>query len=453
MRSEIRTALAVLVTSAVLLGSATMALAADGDPGTPGPIASEPASPSTSAPTSEPTPSPSSEPTDAPTSEPTDTPTTPAPTTPPVPTGAFSVSDAQLRWGLNDESNNKAFAPGTFNFFSAGKIADPGKGNTKLTSAGWKQTDGHVAIKKYLKGSWTPATWAGLQTDTEGRTMTSTNGPFSGHEVVIGGGTGTVDPTKGSATIRWSGSFTVLYYSGYSFFYVTDPQLTVANGIGTLTATLSGYGSSMDDLSQWKPVAPQPGVVLADLRTVDLSADLGFSVTPEYRGVDAPEGSVQTKSSPDWGSFPKTFVAFQNASGTGSYWYSSGGAADAHKVAKPVTVSYAAGSPLTVKPPVTQRKKSSGSGPGADRPLAQPVQPATAPASPLALPAPVAPEAVLGAAPVLQTRPVSAVHGLRAAPDRSTDTTGVWILGGALLAASALVGVAPFVYSATRTER
>ena len=35
---------------------------------------------------------------------------------------AHQVSDAQLAWGLNDESNNRAFAPGTFNFLAAGAV-------------------------------------------------------------------------------------------------------------------------------------------------------------------------------------------------------------------------------------------------------------------------------------------------------------------------------------------
>lgn len=452
MRSEIRTAFAVLATTAVLLGSATMALASEGDD-----VVHEPAaatstpSPTESSPTPEPTESsPTPEPTD---SSPTPTPT-PSPTAAPVPTGAFTVSDAQVRWGINDESNNRAFAPGTFNFFSAGKIADPGRGNTQLTKAGWRQTDGRVSIQKFLDGSWTAATWEGLRTDTDGQSITGTNGPFSGHEVVIGGGTGTVDPKNGTASIQWSGSFTVLYYSGYSFFYATDPKLTVTGGVGRLTATLSGFGSSMDDLTQWKPVPPVPGVVLADLGRVDLSKDLGFTATPAYRGVavNVP-GGAQVRSGDSWGSFPQSFIDYQTSSGTGSYWYSSGGAADAHKVAKPVTVSYAAGSPVAVKAPAKVKKKKSDKNGSprnttVDRPASLPA-PLPAVAAPLSAPA----DALVAGTTYAQTRPVSTVTGVSTARADQPGAQGIWILGGVVLSAAVLVTLASLVHSATRTER
>ena len=37
-----------------------------------------------------------------------------------------------LRWGISNESNNRAFAPGTFNFFSAGVLPDPGRGGVQI---------------------------------------------------------------------------------------------------------------------------------------------------------------------------------------------------------------------------------------------------------------------------------------------------------------------------------
>ncbi|KAA1372946.1 hypothetical protein [Aeromicrobium fastidiosum] len=464
MRSEIRTAFAVLATTAVLLGSATMALAAEGDDVVPEPAAatstpspspsptesSPPPGPTESSPTPEPT---DSSPTPTPT-DPSPTPTpAPSPTAAPVPTGAFTVTDAQVRWGINDESNNRAFAPGTFNFFSAGKIADPGRGNTQLTQAGWKQADGQVSIQKYLNGSWTSATWEGLRTDTDGKSIPGTNGPFSGHEVVIGGGTGTVDPTSGTASIQWNGSFTVLYYSGYSFFYVTDPKLTVTGGVGRLTATLSGFGSSMDDLTQWKPVAPVPNVVLADLGAVDLAKDLGFTATPAYKGVAVTvPGDAQVRSGDSWGSFPQSFIDYQTSSGTGSYWYSSGGAADAHKVAKPVTISYAAGSPVAVKAPAKAKKKSAKNDAPRNKAVAPPASvPAGLPAVTAPLTAPA--DAQVAGTTYAQTRPVSTVTGASAAPVGRTGAEGVWILGGVLLGAAALVTLTPLIYSATRTER
>ena len=445
MRSEIRTVLAVLATAAVLMGSATMALGADADPvePTPSPTATTPT-------TTEPTvPSPT---------QPSPAATTPAPE---VPSGAFGVTDAQLRWGVNDESNNRAFAPGTFNFFSAGRIRDPGRGGVVMPESGWSQRSGNVSIEKYLNGRWTPATWAGLRTTSTGAAMSGTNGPFSNHEVVISGGSGTVDPAKGSATIQWSGSFTVLYYSGYSFFYVSDPTLTVTGGIGRLTGTLSGFGSSMDDLEKWEAIPARPGVVLAELGRVDLAQELGFSATPAYRGVSVSlpaSASPQARSGSAWGAFPQSFVDYQTASGTGSYWYSSGGAADVHKIAKPVTVSYSAGTPVRVTPPKSVRSGKGGSekvdndareAPRGSIPAA-PSSPAIPPAAPVVA-APAA-DLVQAGTTATQVRPVSTVTGVR--PDDDPSSTGaLWVLGGVLLAGALLTAASPFAYSAARTAR
>lgn len=438
MRSELRTGLATIAALAVVLGSATMALADDGDtevPTTPETTTTTPA-PETSEPT---------------TPEPTD-PTTPEPTTPEpteVPSGSFTVSNAQLRWGINDESNNKAFAPGTYNFFSAGKIANPGKGGVVLKESGWSQASGKVRIEKYAADSKTykKASWDGLKTDSTGKTMTGSNGPFSNHQIAISGGTGTVDPDAKSGTIRWKGSFTVLYYSGYSFFYVTDPTLTVKKGVGTLTATLSGYGSSMDDLSKWEAIKPVPNVVLANLGTVDLGKKLGFEATPKYDGVRVKVGSdqvQQVRSGNSWGSFPQSFVDYQANAGSAAYWYSSGGSADAHKAALPLTVSYSAGAPVTGTTPDTS---SSGS-PDVDNSALN--------APGLAPPAINPPLAAAGAAPasddllgdsLTQSRPVSTITGVTPATG-STSTAPVWVLSGVLVALTLLVGASPFAYSA-----
>jgi hypothetical protein len=446
MRSDLRTVLAALATSAVLLGSATMALASEVDPTDPDPAGTATASPSTPEP---------SETTPTPTPRPSETIDPPSTTT-------RTITDAQLRWGVNNETNNRAFAPGTFNFMSAGKIPDPGKGGVIMPQSSWRQVDGNVSIEKYLRGAWTPATWAGLRTTSAGSTMTGSNGPFSDHEVVVDGGTGTVDPADRSAAIQWTGSFTVIYYSGYSFFYVTDPKLTVTDGVGTLTGTLSGYRSSMEDMDTWEAVPPVPGVVLATLGKVDLSADLGFSVKPAYAGVavSVPADQVpQVRNSSVWGAFPQSFVDYQLTSGAGAYWYSSGGAADAHKPALPVTVSYSTAAPLKVKPATARIVKKSpapdndardapdgSDGPGT-RPLASAGQP---PAPPLPLTAPVAGDAVL--AGVIQPRltPVSTISGVRSRPLPSGAPTGVWVLGGVLLVAAAALALGPFAYAAKR---
>lgn len=447
MRSEIRTAIAAVVATVVVMASATMALAADGDPVDPDPTATTPTA-STPTPT-EPTP----------TATPTPTPTIPATTR--------TIDDAQLRWGINNESNNKAFAPGTFNFLSAGKIGNPGEGNKQINpkdqgatwnngkDASWKAADGNVALQKYVKKSWRPATFAGVRTNSSEVTMTGNNG-FSNHEIVLSGGTGTVDRTKRTASIQWTGSFTVVYYSGYSFFYVTDPKLTVSGGVGKLTATLSGFGSAMDDLEKWEAVTPVENVVLANLPGVDLGSDRGFTAKPAYTKVAVSVPSDQTeqiRNGATWGSFPQSFINFQTASGTASYWYSSGGAADAHKIALPVTVSYAAGAPVKVTPPPNVGGKTPDIDNSAPDAPAKTNSPAPAPvpiAPPAALAAPLPVDAApQSAAVTTQFRPVSTITGIQPLPDDSS-TRGIWILSGILLGVTLLVAVSPFAYSAVR---
>ncbi|NHA01711.1 hypothetical protein G5V59_23725 [Nocardioides sp. W3-2-3] len=188
---------------------------------------------------------------------------------------AFTVSDAVFRWGINDESNNNAFAPGTYNFPGAGKAPDPGRGGQVLDgrarwpstgALAWRASDGKVRIEKVTSSGPVLATYAGLRTGPDGQPL---GGPtvevFSGHQVVIAGGTGTVDPAAGTATIRWKGSFTVFYYSGMTFFSVTDPVLEVTPTSARITATGSGHASSMEDMTKWSPI-PATTVTLAETR-------------------------------------------------------------------------------------------------------------------------------------------------------------------------------------------
>ena len=57
------------------------------------------------------------------------------------------------------------------------------------------------------------------------------------------------------------------------------------------------------------------------------------------RGGRGPGGQTQQDRTGDgWGAWPQPFVDFQVQTGLGSYWYSSGGAADPHKAPDPVVV-------------------------------------------------------------------------------------------------------------------
>ncbi|WP_205475297.1 hypothetical protein, partial [Nocardioides sp. SYSU D00038] len=328
---------------------------------------------------------------------PTATPTaTTTPSTTPDPAAAFTVDDAQLRWGLNDESNNAAFAPGTYNFLSAGQVPDPGSGGRTIRNGRWSHTDavawwasrGKVRIeKRTADGRFVAATFAGLSTDASGARITSpTSGRFSGHQVVVDGGRGSVDPRAGTATVSWTGSFSVVHYSGMSYFVVSDPRLVVTRSEARLTGTLSGYASDRDDPTRWTAM-PRQTVTLANLprSQVALPARGGFTATPAYAGVryDAPAaGIAQVRSGPHWGAFPSGFLGWLDRAGSAAYWYSSGGATDAYKTASPLAVSWSADDP--VAPP---------SGP------AQPGSTTTVPASPSAPAAPLPPPPGAGGQP------------------------------------------------------
>jgi putative cell wall-binding protein len=265
-----------------------------------------------------------------------------------------SISGATFTWGLNNESGNKAYAPGTFNLLSAGVLTKANAADT-VTESEWKATDGNVTIQKNLDGAYSTATWAGLQTDSTGAPIPSpASGKTSGNRVSIAAGTGTVDPDGENADIRWDGDFTVAFYSGMTQFSASDPHLVVQNGVGTVTATLTGYGTDMADPTKFEAL-PATEAVLADLVNVDVT-DTGFQIAPEYLGVtlDLPSSATaQVTTGASAGAFPQSFVDFQLLTGQSSYWYSSGGSADAGKVALPIGVSYA--KPLPV-PTVTVSK-------------------------------------------------------------------------------------------------
>ena len=267
----------------------------------------------------------------------------------------FEVDDAQFRWGFNKESNNAGFAPDTYNFFAAGRIDDPGQGGQSISRSDWSAATGNVTIeKRQPDGSYDTATWDGLSTTPSGEDLSSpTAGRFSDHQVVMDGGSGTINPRQGTARITWDGDFTVLYYSGMTFFYVSDPTLVVRNGRGTVTATLGGFGTDRSDMTTWERL-PEKRVTLANLGKVGLGKN-GFAAKPTYLGVryQAPKSIGAQQRGDAFGSFPKSFVDYQVRTGQASYWYSSGGQTDRYKIASPMTVSYDADNAIT--PPEDER--------------------------------------------------------------------------------------------------
>ncbi|OFS27562.1 cell surface protein, partial [Brevibacterium sp. HMSC07C04] len=140
------------------------------------------------------------------------------------------------------------------------------------------------------------------------------------------------------------GSFTLVYYSGYTYWSVSDPKLEVKNGKGKLTGTFSGYGTDMEDLSKWEKLNPVEGTI-ADFEnnTVELDEN-GFTVTPDYEGIDSGQPD-QNKEKDGWGSFPRSWVDYNVQTGQTQYWYTSGGAADPRKKPTALTVKYTAEEP------------------------------------------------------------------------------------------------------------
>ncbi len=263
--------------------------------------------------------------------------------------GRTDLTDAVFRWGFNDESSNGAFFGGC-NYFVAGKAPDVGSAQV-FTQSRYSSKNGNVTIvKPNAAGEYVQASWETKCLTRSGVPVTSSvTTPVTEQQIVIAGGTGWVDPSTRSAEIRWEGDFTVVYYGGLTFWYASDPVLTVENGVGRVTATVGGYGADMDDLSKWEPLADQQ-VTLAVLHGVQMTST-GFTVTPDYLGVAvsvAPGGSAQAVPQPTrtadnaayWGAFPQDFVDFQQLTGQSAYWYTSGGAQDRGKPTLPLTVVY-----------------------------------------------------------------------------------------------------------------
>ncbi len=176
----------------------------------------------------------------------------------------------------------------------------------------------------------------------------------SNNKVVLSKGTGTVDTTAKTAHIKWTGSFTSVFYTGLTYWSATDPELTVnADGTATLSATASGYGASMEDPKVWEAIAPKK-IILANLNGVEVDAD-GFIKLPEYKSVAVPSSVTnQVTTGANWGAFPQDFIEFQGKTGTQAYWYSTGGSADPRKVATDLSIAWAVGN--DTQPPATGDK-------------------------------------------------------------------------------------------------
>jgi hypothetical protein len=291
-------------------------------------------------------------------------------TVPDLGEGTVTLDDAVLRWSLNAETGAAAYFGGC-NFLMAGvpgATGDTGGGRVWTAGDGLSRAaPGWVGIARPLAdGSLAPATWDTRCQAPDGTTVSTANGLTTGAQVVLSDGQGTVDPGTGTARVEWTGTFTVVFYGGLTYWWASDPVLTVAaDGSARLTASAGGYGTSMQDMSQWVPI-PETEIVLADLADVDgvaAAGSDGMVATPRYRGVQVqvPAGSsAQVLDGASAGSFPQSFVTFQGLTGQAAYWYSSGGLADSRKVASDLAVSWSASSQVVPRTPTTVARAETG---------------------------------------------------------------------------------------------
>ncbi len=287
--------------------------------------------------------------------------------------GSFEVDNAQLRWGLNAEAGSGAFFGGC-NFLSAGVSADAGGARvwSEAEATGsdplFRTEAQQVRIEKPTAGTWEPLTWQNKCTDHTGRTVTSRGGDYgTGVTAVFEGGQGQIDAEAGTAQITWSGSVTVVFYGGMTYWWLTNPVLDVRpDGTGTLRADLGGYGADMFDTSKWVELDERTGVEIATLEDVRLGSG-GIITVPRYEGVrvDTDGGMLpQLTDEPQWGSFPQGFVDFNVATGQSAYWYTSGGARDFAKPASTMWISYDAEEPTGTTPELPPTPPQGPTGPG-----------------------------------------------------------------------------------------
>lgn len=261
----------------------------------------------------------------------------------PAAAAPVSITNATFEWSVNTTMQNDWPFTGSGNchYLSAG-VSD----GTDLT---YHAIADDVAI---AKGTATPSY------DTR---CTHTPGSPINQRVIWSGGTGTVDPTTGEATISFTGTLSVNWNGGASPFTIVDPVITVGtNGAASMVATMGGYASSQANPAIKTPIVPWTNVTVANMNGVASANTTGFTSTPLFKRVEVtvpvngtptalPPAATRTNPAPpndtEWGSWPQSFVDFQyNASGLTSYFHSSGtngsSAANVAKQPTAITVDY-----------------------------------------------------------------------------------------------------------------
>ena len=251
--------------------------------------------------------------------------------------GPMTVEGASLEWALSEELNTGAF-DGSCNHLSAGR--------TDGSAAAYTGTDGDVTVLKRTAGGSdvVVSDWASRCLDASGTRVTAGGSARLGLRVRLTGGDGTHDPASGATTVRWSGTISANLYDELVPTWFSDLTLSIDDaGSGTLSATVAGYASSLENPDVRQEVPPIPGVVIARFRTTGTGPG-PMTVTPDYLGVRYESTAApQVRTTPSWGAWPPAMVAAMERTGTAAYWYSTGSSSDTRKVPAPITFS--SGSP------------------------------------------------------------------------------------------------------------
>jgi hypothetical protein len=254
-----------------------------------------------------------------------------------IPAGGVAIDHASLDWTGNTLMQGKSESFVGVNYFSAG--------TSDGTEGTYSAQSGNVAIYNVnAAGTETLATYATRTEHTEAG---------SKQLVRLSEGVGRIE-ADGSATVKWTGSFSENFYGGLVPFTITDPTLTIAaDGSGQLTGTILGCKASMGG-GACEPLAPA-SVTIADFAGVKANPEAVLTVTPAYAGVevDTTGGTAQNRSVEGWGAWPQSFVSYQIQTGLSSYWYSSGSVTnDPKKPPLPFTVDFKGKIPPVVTPPL-----------------------------------------------------------------------------------------------------
>lgn len=369
-------------------------------------------------------------------------PTAPSKTPDPPTDGTTTYANAQFRWSLNKLLHITPHFG--VNFLTAGKIADTD--GAAMSPGLWKVSEGAVRIERAADKKYGPATWAGFGTGAD-------------HQVVIDGGSGSVNVDQKNARIQWTGSFGVARYGGMTAFSVSDPVLTVKNGVGQVSATLSGFGVQREGMGSsggTGPLAPE-NVVLANLGPVDLSNQTGIRKAPKFYGVRVDHRGQVKDTKGRFGSFPASFIKFVDQVGQAEFWMTSGSDDDA-TAPSDVIISYDATKPFavsppppitgTVKPPITNKTKPAPKHRPKDKPRNVAKQ-APVPASGFP------PPSTLAAPLVTDVQPAAFLHSnptsLSGAQPLTTGPTtgspiGLWLATSFLLMAAFAIVIPTLIY-------